>query len=537
MKRRNFIKVAAAGAACAALTTLNTKTGRAEPKNDADAFQPQTIKGRNFIDMSGREAVIAGYPVSWWDKHFGLPLHIHYAPVIRDNTKAFQEVFKKRYPKGEVRFAAKANPHPLVFSQVIKAGEGVDVASEYEAKGALLAGADPKHLDVNGNAKTDDFLRMAIGKDMVVICDSAEEFNLIAQLSKEMNAKPRVLQRLAGFSLGQATQAGSFTAGAWTKFGLNIKDINEFFPLPAKYPHIDFQGFHVHIGSPIASLKPYRIVAGKMAEFSKALADRGMPCKMFNIGGGYPVNYLDKKQWTTLLSRIRRGYEAAKANDPEKLWVWDNGAAGYQDELTGEIDLEHWSGVQFYSEHPKEKMLDDLLAGDIEVDGATTTFAKALKDLGEPTLVVEPGRSVVEDSGATLSRVAHVKKVDGVHDLIALEAGVVNFGDALEHTIPVNRWTLATDCGKKASAPFNAFIAGQLCFTGDLPSKYKIEFERRPERGDVLMTLDTGAYDPHFYAANTNAFPRPARVIVQENGDVDFLKTRDTLEEIYSLKG
>jgi diaminopimelate decarboxylase len=161
---------------------------------------------------------------------------------------------------------------------------------------------------------------------------------------------------------------------------------------------------------------------------------------------------------------------------------------------------------------------------------------KALQTLGEPTLVIEPGRSIAEDSGITLSRVGQVKKVDGIHDLVALEAGVVSFADAMEHEVPMNRWSLATGL-KQAPEPFNAFIAGQLCFTGDMPSRYKIPLFRRPARGDVLLTHDTGAYDPQFYAANTNAFPRPARVLVLEDGSIEFIKKRDTLEEIYSLAG
>lgn len=68
-----------------------------------------------------------------------------------------------------------------------------------------------------------------------------------------------------------------------------------------------------------------------------------------------------------------------------------------------------------------------------------------------------------------------------------------------------------------------------------MPSRYKIQFQRKPERGDVLLTLDTGAYSPHFYVANTNAFPRPPRVLVQEDGSVEYLKKRDTFEEIYSI--
>lgn len=532
MDRRNFIKLTAAGAACCSIAMLHSGHAWAKAKKDADAFLPATIQGRNFINLDGPEAIVAGYPLSWWDRHYGMPLHIHYGPVIQANAKAFRGVFNARYPKAEIRFAAKANPHPSVFRLVTQAGEGVDVASEYEAEGALMAGTDPKHMDANGNAKSDEFIRLAIGKGMVIISDSAEEMDLIGRLAKEMNATPRVLQRLSGFSLGNVTASSSFTAGKWTKFGMDIRDINEFFPLLDKHPHLDFLGFHVHIGSPIATLEPYRIVAGKMVEFSQALNARGGRCRMINIGGGFPVNYVNKQQWDWMLDRIRKGYEAVKAGDDSQLFTWHNSASGFEDENTGEINLDEWTGGRFYSDHPKEKMVDDLLAGDIPVNGQDISFVKALKDLGDPILVIEPGRGMVEDSGATLTRVSQVKKVAGGHDLIALDAGVVNFGDAMENIIPMNRWSLASGLDKKDPVPYESFIAGRLCFTGDMPYKYKARLQRKPERGDAMLTWDTGAYTPQFYAANTNAFPRPARVLVLEDGSIEFIKTRDTLEEM-----
>lgn len=514
---------------------LGTRQAKAESIKDSDAFLPQAALGNNFVDLTGEDAVIAGYPLSWWDSKFGLPLHISYGPAITANVKSFRKVLEARYPNAEIRFAGKANPHPLIFKLVADAGEGVDVASEYEAKAALLAGVDAKHMDANGNAKTEDFIRLAISKNMLIISDSVEDFLTIARIAKDMNVKPRVIQRLAGFSLGKVTQASTFTAGAWTKFGLNIKDFNDFLPLIGKHPELDFQGFHVHIGSPIATLDPYQVVAGKMVEYSQALNERGHKCKMLNIGGGFPVNYVDKEQWAWILNRIQQGYEAAKAGDQSKLWAWDESAGGFQDEQTGVIDFANWTGERFYSDYPKAEMLDAVLASDISVNGSSVSFVKALKDLGEPILVIEPGRSIAEDTGVTLSRVSQLKKIDGVHDLVALEIGVVNMGDALEHAIPMNRWALASGANKKDSEPYEAFIAGQLCFTGDMPSRYKIRFQRKPERGDVMLTFDTGAYSPHFYVANTNAFPRPPRVLVQEDGSVEYLKKRDTFEEIYSI--
>lgn len=533
MDRRNFI-VFAAGASSIALAGLDSSRVWARARQDEKAFRPDLLSGRQFVDLAGTEAVVAGYPLSWWERNYGLPLHVHYGPVIQDNVRAFRGVFKRRYPNAEIRFAAKANPHPAVFRLVIDAGEGVDVASEFEAEGALRAGADPRRLDANGNAKSDDFIRMAVGRDMLIISDSLQELELIGQVAEDMRVRPRVMQRLSGFSLGNVTAAGSFTAGSWTKFGLNVADIGELFAFLARKPPLDFQGFHVHIGSPIATLEPYRIVAGKLVELSQDLMRRGYPCRTLNLGGGYPVNYLSREQWNTLLAKIRRGHEAARRGDPSRLWVWHDAVGGFQDETTGEIDLNHWTGAQFYSDHPKEKMIDDLLAGAIRVRGREIPFVRALEELGSPTLVIEPGRSLAEDSGVTLARVGHVKRVAGLQDLVMLEAGVVNYADALDFTIPANRWSLASGLRRPTPGPFSAFVAGHLCFTGDMPSRYKVELARKPERGDVLLTWDTGAYGPHFYAANTNAFPRPARVIVQRNGTIEYIKLRDTVDQVYS---
>src|SRR4029079_15250229 len=41
--------------------------------------------------------------------------------------------------------------------------------------------------------------------------------------------------------------------------------------------------------------------------------------------------------------------------------------------------------------------------------------------------MIEPGRSIVSDSGIALARVAVEKRIAGVHNLISLDLGVVNY--------------------------------------------------------------------------------------------------------------
>ena len=142
MERRDFFRLAALGASGAALPFASPAIARAAP--DAQAFQPARAAAHQYIHLDRSETVIAGYPLSWWEKNYGVPLHVHHGPTLQANVKAFRAVFAARYPKAEIRFAAKANPHPSVFRLVVEAGEGIDVASEFEADGALRAGEKGK---------------------------------------------------------------------------------------------------------------------------------------------------------------------------------------------------------------------------------------------------------------------------------------------------------------------------------------------------------------------------------------------------------
>ena len=53
------------------------------------------------------------------------------------------------------------------------------------------------------------------------------------------------------------------------------------------------------------------------------------------------------------------------------------------------------------------------------------------------------------------------------------------------------------------------------------------------EGGDVLATMDAGAY---FSSYSSNfAFPRPAIVMVNENGSVEVLRNAETFEHLVAM--
>jgi diaminopimelate decarboxylase len=224
----------------------------------------------------------------------------------------------------------------------------------------------------------------------------------------------------------------------------------------------------------------------------------------------------------------------AQKGDPSRIFIWHNRTGGYEMGSDGSIDTTRWNDEKFYSPYPKEKMVEAILKGKVKVHGKYSNAVEALKALGEPTLVIEPGRSLVGDSAVTLARVSHVRKIGEWHSLLTLEMGVTSLGTALVY-MPVHRWEIINDYDRKDPEPFEAFVGGNLCFSGDMLAKYKISLQRKPVRGDVVLIHDTGSYGPQFFASNANAFPRPARVLVNADGTHTLMKKRDTYEEIFSV--
>ncbi len=505
-------------------------------KNEEAGFEWGTplLDKNGFLKKNGNEILISGKPYQHWANEFGLPLHIIYAPIMIQNVKNFQEVFKKEYPNGKIRFAGKVNPHPAVFKMMAKLGIGADVASVNEMKAALQGGIDPFNIDVNGNTKSDLLIDEAVGRNMFFVADSYEEMKTIDARAKALNKTARVVLRVAGFKMSNVTDANVFTAGIWSKFGEDIVNIPGIIKSLKQFTNLDFHGFHTHIGSQISEPVAYLEAIGSLVELGKLLQQEGHPVKLMNIGGGFPVDYVTQEEWEYLEERVSAGYVATKKGDEANAFIWNNELAGLERKENGQVNPNKWTGEKMYSDYPKHKMLEKILKGDIIVNNEKISVKEALKQLGTPEIVIEPGRSIAEESGLTLAKAGHLRTVAKYHNLLTLEANVTSYGTAM--LLPaVNSWTIFNEPYTRDDEPFETFIAGNLCYSGDIISKYKAFLQRKPKRGDVLGCYYTGAYDPGFFAANTNSFPRPARLLFDDNGLVAVIKSRDTYEEIFNL--
>jgi diaminopimelate decarboxylase len=259
----------------------------------------------------------------------------------------------------------------------------------------------------------------------------------------------------------------------------------------------------------------------ELLKLSGLARDVGFEVKEIDLGGGYGISYLKKDYWESAKRRIAAW---------EDGFTWANEMIGYNSRM-------EWSSLELFCPYSPDSFIHDLLgerySGErysAEGYSGDQTFAERLKDIGSPRLVIEPGRSLVGDGGATLVRVCWTGTTPGGQDLIHVNAGVNHHSMSLIIPEQMHEIEIANRIASRGK--FEAFVAGNLCFTGDLFGRVKTLLSSKPERGDYLIIYDTGAYSD-FFISNTNSFPRPAKVLVCAGGSVRLLARREEPDEMF----
>jgi diaminopimelate decarboxylase len=158
---------------------------------------------------------------------------------------------------------------------------------------------------------------------------------------------------------------------------------------------------------------------------------------------------------------------------------------------------------------------------EVKVEGVRRVFDPA------PTILVEPGRSLVGNAGVTLYEVGTVKEIPGVRTYVAVDGGM---SDNLRPMLYGARYE-AVIANRAGDAPdTRVTIAGMHCESSDVIVR-DAELAS-PRVGDVLVTPATGAYG-HAMANNYNGVPRPP-VVFCEDGDARVVVRRETYADLLS---
>lgn len=217
------------------------------------------------------------------------PFYLYSENQIINNYLKFTKSFKKTNPL--VCFAAKSNSNVAILKVLGKLGAGADVVSGGELLKALKAGIRASKIVFSGVGKTEDELKIAINKKILLInCESESEAKLVNKIAKKLKKKVSIGFRLNP-NVDAKTHKNISTGKAENKFGLSIKSFKSFFKSLPIYKNIRLDALSVHIGSQILTDTPYKKTLNVM---SKLIKDLELKLKFVDLGGGFGINYSGK---------------------------------------------------------------------------------------------------------------------------------------------------------------------------------------------------------------------------------------------------
>ena len=400
---------------------------------------------------------------------FGTPLYVMNEDKLRETCRRYKQAFEG-YGKGKVLYASKALNCKTMCRIVHEEGLCLDVVSGGELYTALAAGVPASSIYFHGNNKTPDEIRLGIDSDIgCFVADNLPELSSISRLAREAGKTISVSLRIKP-GVDAHTHDFIRTGQVDSKFGFALETGEAMAAAvkAAELPNLRLKGIHCHIGSQIFETEPFQIAVERMCGLMGEIREKlGIVLEELNMGGGFGIKYT------------------------------------YQDKPLG---------VEIYV-----KNITDAVIVNCDRLG-----------LAHPTVLIEPGRSIVGDSGITLYTVGAVKEIPGIRTYVSVDGGM---GDNPRYALYGAKYTVVI--ANKASQPADATVtvAGRCCESGDLIGENMMI--QQPEPGDIMAVFSTGAYN-YSMASNYNRIPRPALVMVR-GGTPYVAIRRETYEDLIHL--
>ena len=422
------------------------------------------------LGVKGDNLTFAGYDTVELAKKHGTPLMLLDENKIRQTMRTYKNAMDKHFGEGSMPlYASKALSFVGIYQIAKEEGICTDIVSLGELCTAMKAGFPLEKAFFHGNCKTDNDIAFAIDNGIGFFnVDTYDELYAIDRIARERGVCQKILLRLTP-GIDPHTHAAISTGKVDSKFGTAIEtgQAMEITKAALALENIDLRGFHCHIGSQIFEIKPFCDAADIMIQFIDTVkAETGFEAEYLNLGGGFGVRYVD--------------------SDPK---------------------IDYTENIKQIAEH-------------------INTYC-AENDLHKPTILMEPGRSMVADSGMTIYTVGSVKEITGYKNYVAIDGGM---SDNPRYALYGSQYTVLCANKMKADANYECTIAGRLCESGDLiQENVKIP---SVQRGDNIAVLVTGAYN-YAMASNYNRVPRPKVLLLGETERVAI--KRETFDDVSRL--
>ncbi len=265
-------------------------------------------------------------------REFGTPAYI----VAEDDLRARAREFTAAMGGHEVVFASKAFPCTAVLRVFREEGLSVDVASGGELALALRAGFPGERIILHGNAKSEAELRAATAAGARIVIDNFDELERLEQIAAPAEVMVRVTPGVVA-----DTHAAILTGHAGSKFGFSVADAPHAIARLNNAGWADLRGLHMHIGSQLFDLAPWRLAV-------EAIATLG-DFEAYDLGGGLAVAYTPERRPPSVDEYARQMIATAGellgpgkqlSIEPGRALVATAGVTLYTVESVKDVDLE-----------------------------------------------------------------------------------------------------------------------------------------------------------------------------------------------------
>lgn len=258
------------------------------------------------------------------------PLYVYSASAIRERIASLQSAL--RGTDHLICFAVKANPNRGVLGLMHEHGVGADIVSAGELWRARQAGIPADRIVFSGVGKTEAELAEALRIGVLRFnVESHDELLALQRVARALDAKAHAAVRINP-DVDALTHAKISTGLAENKFGVSIDEARRWFASRDEFSHVRLDGLHVHIGSQILKLEPFRQALQRVAAFWRELVAQGHPINSIDVGGGLGVCYraghdhpIDAAAYVAVVREALEGFAGRLLFEPGRHLVGEAG--------------------------------------------------------------------------------------------------------------------------------------------------------------------------------------------------------------------
>jgi len=245
----------------------------------------------NYIRLRKNNLCVENLSAHKLVKKYRTPFYCYSLAQLKNNYYAMNNAFRNVKPI--ICFSVKSNSNLTLLKELKKMGSGADVVSIGELLKAIKAGINPKKIVFSGVGKTEEEIRVAIKKRILLInVESENEAVLINKISKKLSRRTSIGIRLNPNVTGKTHKKIS-TGGKNEKFGLLYNDCINLCQKIKRMENLKLEGLSVHIGSQITNIRPFKEV---LSILNKILNKTKIDFKFIDLGGGMGISYSNKEK-------------------------------------------------------------------------------------------------------------------------------------------------------------------------------------------------------------------------------------------------